>query len=203
MIAQVSLAALVLVPSRGNAQTAAPDSDSDLLQPSLQGNPNNPPRFKPPASSPTLPADQAPPTGKFTAPSRIGATPIMAVRLVFGAGDTGFESGNRPHRVRVAKTPPKGSELAPAPQTTFENVPAPPPYVPSTAPVLPAPPPPQVYPLKAANLGRFQLRCQRAAFRLWLIGTAQLGYGRADYVGLSRAAAIRNDLHQCGLSLYV
>ncbi len=151
VIAPVFLAVLALAPVQASAQTAAPDSSTDLLQPSLQGNPNNPPRFKPPGTTATLPADQAPPTGKFTAPSRIGATPIYGSPTGFGAGDTGFDSSNRPHRLRVAKTPPKGSELAPAPQTTFDNVPAPPPQVPSTVPALPPPPPPQVYPLKAAN----------------------------------------------------
>ncbi len=151
VIAQAAIAALTLVPIRVSAQTAAPNSGSDLLQPFLEGNPNNPPRFKRPGPAATVPADQAPPAGKFTAPSRIGATPVYGSPTGFGAGDTGFDSRNRPHRMRVAKTPPKGSELAPAPQTTFNNVPAPPPQVPSTVPVLPPPPPPQVYPLKAAN----------------------------------------------------
>jgi len=144
------VAALAFVTS-ASAQTPSPGSDTDLLQPSLQGNPNNPPHFNPPANTATLPPDQAPPTGKFTAPSRIGATPIYGSPTGFGAGDTGFDSSNRPHRSRVAKTPPAGSEIVPAPQTTFDNVPPPPPQVPSTIPAPPPPPPPQVYPAKAAN----------------------------------------------------
>jgi hypothetical protein len=133
------------------ARAQTPTAQSDFLQPSLDGNPNNPPRFIPPGNSATLPPDQAPPAGKFAAPSRVGAIPTYGSPTGFGAGNTGFDSSNAPHRRRVAKTPPIGSELAPAPQTTFDQVPAPPPQVPSTVPVLASPLPPDVYPAKAAT----------------------------------------------------
>jgi len=140
-------AALALVPMPGMAQTPVPDPGADLLQPSLQDNPNpnNPPRFNPPGNSAASPA------GKFTAPSRIGATPVYGSPTGFGAGDTGFDSSNRPHRNRTAKTPATGTAIAPAPQTTFDNVPAPPLQVPSRIPVLASPPPAVVYPAKAAS----------------------------------------------------
>ncbi len=75
------------------AKPPLPDPDADLLQPSLQGNPNNPPSFVP-GNTGTAPADQAPPAGQFTAPSRIGATPVYGSPTGFGAGDTGFNSSN-------------------------------------------------------------------------------------------------------------
>ncbi len=140
--------ALALVTLAG-AQTPSADSEPDFLQPSLEGNPGTPPRFTPPGNSIALPPDQAPPAGKFTAPSRIGAIPTYGSPTGFGAGDTGFDSSNAPHRRRVAKTPPVGSDITAAPQTTFDNVPPLPPQVPSTVPV--PPPPPQVYPPKAAS----------------------------------------------------
>jgi hypothetical protein len=149
LAAPVALCALALTPSQ--AQTPNPQSSVDLLQPSLEGNSNNPPSFVPPGSSATLPPDQAPPTGKFTAPSRIGMTPVYGSPTGFGAGDTGFDSSNGPHRRRVAKTPASGSEIAPPQQITFDQVPELPPQVPSTVPVLPLPPPPQVEPAKAAS----------------------------------------------------
>jgi hypothetical protein len=138
-------AALALVPVPGMAQTPVPDPGADLLQPSLQSNPNNPPRFNPPENS------AAPPAGKFTAPTRIGVTPVYGSPTGFGAGDTGFDSSNRPHRSRTAKTPATGSAIAPASQMTFDNVPAPPLQLPSTIPVLASPPPAVVYPAKAAS----------------------------------------------------
>ena len=117
---------------RRSAQTPTPAATPICCSRRCEGNPNNPPRFTPPGNTATLPPDQAPPAGKFTAPSRIGATPVYGSPTGFGAGDTGFNSSNAPHRRRVAKTPPIGSELAPPPETTFDAVPAPPPQVPST-----------------------------------------------------------------------
>jgi hypothetical protein len=143
------LALLALVPAPSTAQTAGPDSSDLLLQPSLEGDAANPPSFVPPGNSPTLPPDQAPPAGQFTAPSRIDATPIYGSPTGFGAGDTGFNSSNAP-RKRPAGTPGQGAAIA-APETTFDAVPALPPQVSSVPPVLPSPPPaPVVYPAKAA-----------------------------------------------------
>jgi len=78
-------------------------------------------------------------------------TPIYGSPIGFGAGDTGFDSSNRPHRRRMAKTPATGSEIAPPQQMTFDQVPSLPPQLPSTVPALPPPPAPQIHPAKAAN----------------------------------------------------
>jgi len=122
VLAPVALFALAPTPSE--AQTPSPQSNLDLLQPSLEGNPNNPPRFVPPGNSATLPPDQAPPAGQFTAPSRIGVTPIYGSPAGFGAGDTGFDSSNARKRKRLAQMPDQGSALAPPSAPTFEPVPA-------------------------------------------------------------------------------
>jgi hypothetical protein len=138
---------LALAPAPGRAQSAMPDPGADLLQPSLQGNPANPPIFVSPGNQPR--ADQAPPTGRFTAPSRIGATPVYGSPTAFGAGDTGFDSANRGKRQRAAKVPDQNSSIA-SPEPTFDAVPAPPPQVSSQPPVLAAPPLPVVFPARAA-----------------------------------------------------
>jgi len=153
------LAALVfavfvaLVPMRGSAQTATDLYDDELLQPSLSGNPANPPNFMSPGNGPALPSSQAPPTGRFAlptaAPSRIGATPVYGSPTGFGAGDTGFNSSNVPPK-RPAQTANQGAAIAPASDMTFDTMPAPPPQVSSVPPALPQPPPPVVYPAKAA-----------------------------------------------------
>jgi hypothetical protein len=134
-----SAAALSLASAPARAQTPT----TGLLAPSLDGNPPTPPRFSPPAASPP---DQPPP-GKFLPVS----TPIYGSPTGFGAGDTGYDSSNRPRRRRVAKTPASASQIAPAEHMTFNEVPAPPPQVPSTVPAPPAQPPPDIHPSKAAN----------------------------------------------------
>jgi hypothetical protein len=140
------VAMLALSPLPSFAQTAVADSSVDLLQPSLQGNPANPPTFTPGNASP---ANQAPPPGKFTAPSRIGLTPTYGSPTGFGAGDTGFDSQNRTKSQRNARVPAQGSSIVP--ESTFDPVPPPPPQVSSQPPVLPPPPAPVVYPAKAAS----------------------------------------------------
>jgi len=149
------LALLALVPTRSDAQTAASDSQAtspdlydDLLQPSLPGNPNNPPSFVRSARAGTLPPDQAPPAGTFTAPSRIGATPVYGSPTGFGAGDTGFNARNTPKRMTPA--PDRGVAIAPPGAPTFEAVPAEPPQISSVPPMPPPPPAPVVFPAKAA-----------------------------------------------------
>ncbi len=77
---------IALAPTPAHAQTPPP---SDLLQPSLQGNPATPPRFQQ-LGQVTLPANHAPPTNAFTAPSRIGATPTYGSPTGLGEGDTGY-----------------------------------------------------------------------------------------------------------------
>lgn len=68
---------------------------SDLLQPSLGGNPAMPPRFRRPGAATPLAADQPPPD-RFVAPTRIGATPIYGSPNGLGAGNTGYNSLNTP-----------------------------------------------------------------------------------------------------------
>ncbi len=161
-------ALFALAPTPSQAQTPNLQSNVDLLQPSLEGNPNYPPSFAPPRSSTTLPPDQAPPAGQFTAPSRIGVTPVYGSPIGFGAGDTGFDSSNARKRKRVAQASNRGSAIAPPSELTFEPVLAPPPPLPEVHPakaaarpgaILPPPPgqlpisnpPPEVHPIAAAN----------------------------------------------------
>lgn len=139
----------VLASTPGGAQTPAVNANADLLQPSLQGNSNIPPTFAQLGNSGVLAPDQAPPPGKFTAPSRIGVAPSYGSPSGFGAGDTGFDSGNKPKRQRKAQRPDQGTSIAP-PEPTFYPVPPPPPQVSSRPPVLAPPPAPVVYPARAA-----------------------------------------------------
>jgi hypothetical protein len=131
------------------APAPAPASNPDLLGPSLQGNPANPPPLAPPSKNPS------PPPGAFTAQSRIGATPIYGSPSGFGEGDTGFDSSNTPHNERVKKKraqTPVNEPLAPRqPDTTFAPVPNFTPPPPSRPPELKKPPAPEIYPKKAAS----------------------------------------------------
>jgi hypothetical protein len=138
--------AVALLPALGRAQTAPAETGDDLLQPSLEGNPNTPPTFAPPGSS--SPTNQAPPPGRFTRGSIAAAPPVYGSPTGFGAGDTGFDSSNS--RKRLAQTPNSGSTIAPS-TSTFDQVPAQPPQVSSRPPVLPPPPPAVIYPARAAS----------------------------------------------------
>ncbi len=114
-------------PAAGQAPTptaVAANSTSDLLQPSLQGNPATPPRFRRPGQ-PLPAATEPPPTNKFTAPTRIGATPIYGSPNGFGAGNTGFDSLNIPRskRKKPVQTPAPGAVVPQQPETTFTPVP--------------------------------------------------------------------------------
>jgi len=147
----VALAAAIgLSPMPGLAQTASPGSD--LLQPSLDGNPANPPRFRQPGETAT-PGNRSLPPGTFTATSRLGATPIYGSPAGFGAGDTGFDSKNTPRRKKLAQTPPQSPAggATPQPETTFAPVQS---YT-SRATSKPAapkkPPGPEIHPIKAAT----------------------------------------------------
>jgi hypothetical protein len=142
------LASAAFAPAQSRAQSASSsDLYDELLQPSLQGNPN-PPGFGRPGAGGTLPSDQAPPAGIFTAPSPIGTTPVYGSPTGFGAGNTGFNSSNVPLR-RTAPASGQSDALAPG-ETTFQPVPPEPPQVSSVPPTLPQPPAPVVYPAKAA-----------------------------------------------------
>jgi len=110
----------VLTPSTGMLAAAIADPNAALLQPSPLGNPGKPTKFRR-AGDPAQ--DQAPATGTFTAPSRIGATPVYGSPAGFGAGDTGFDSSNTPKNKKKAlkaKAPPAPGPGVNVPQTTFD-----------------------------------------------------------------------------------
>lgn len=150
-----------LPPNTGSGETpdigAIPppqNPDNDLLQPSLDGSPAAKPRFRRPNDSDS--ANQPPPTGRFTAPSRIGATPTYGSPQGFGAGDTGFDSMNlsKSEKKKLqAKVPPAPAPgvLAPAPDTTFEPVPSTQFAVPPPAPAQLQAPGAEIYPKKAST----------------------------------------------------
>jgi hypothetical protein len=130
----------------------ASNPDSNLLQPSLDGNPPTKPRFRRPNDAAS--GDQPPPTGVFTAPSRIGATPTYGAPQGFGAGGTGFDSLNLPKGKKkklLAQAPPPAGPGVIAPETTFEPLPTTEFAVPPAAPAQPQAPLPVVYPNKAAT----------------------------------------------------
>jgi hypothetical protein len=129
-----------------------PNLDGNLLQPSLQGNPATLPRFRRPGQA-AVSANEAPPTNKFTAPTRIGATPVYGSPNGFGAGDTGFDSLNTPRskRKKPVQIPAPGAVVAQQPETTFTPVPTFNPAAPQKPPPPPKLPPPVVYPQKAAT----------------------------------------------------
>jgi hypothetical protein len=131
-------------------QSTIPDPNAPFLEPSLQGNPANPPRFRQFGAT----DDQTPPAETFTAPSRIGATPIYGSAPAFGAGDTGFDSMNlsksKKKKLQAQAPPPPGPGVE-TPQTTFDPIPSTQFAVPPVPPAQPAAPPPEIYPTKAAN----------------------------------------------------
>ncbi len=150
----VQLGLGVVAPRPATAQ--ALPTDSDLLRPTLEGNPNAPPTFARPANGAALPASQAPPTDRFAAPFGLSGPPVYGSPTGFGAGDTGFDSSNRSRRARQAQIqsgqvqPNQGAAIAP-PNMTFQPGPPTPPQVSSRPPDLPSPPPPpEVYPSRAA-----------------------------------------------------
>ena len=155
---QTANAGVLTSSSSGMLAAAIPDPNAALLQPSLQGNPAKPPRFRRPGD---LAQDQAPTTDKFTAPSRIGATPVYGSPAGFGAGDTGFDSSNTPKSKKKAvkaKAPPAPGPGASVPETTFDplsttqfSAPAQPTTMQPLAAQAPAQPPAsEIYPAKAA-----------------------------------------------------
>jgi len=144
--------------SSGMLAAAIPDPNAALLQPSLQGNPAKPPRFRRPGD---VALDQAPTTDTFTAPSRIGATPVYGSPAGFGAGDTGFDSSNTPKNKKKAlkaKAPPPPGPGVTVPETTFDplsttqfSAPAQPTTMqPLAAPAPTQPAASEIYPAKAA-----------------------------------------------------
>ena len=160
----VLTAAIGLLPWPSLAQTPGPplastassgntaNSGSDLLQPTLEGNPATPPRFRRPGATVPLAGEQPPPSDKF-APTRIGATPIYGSPNGFGAGDTGYDSLNTPRSRRKKKapqTPAPGALVPQPPQTTFTPLPTFNPAAPNVPPAQTKPPAPDIYPKRAA-----------------------------------------------------
>ena len=138
-------------PGTRTTSSSIPDPNAALLQPLLQGNPATPPRFRRPNDASQ---NQAPPTGTFTAPSRIGATPTYGAPQAFGVGDTGFDSMNLSKSKKkklLAQKPRAPGPGVTVPETTFDPVPTTQFAVPSNPPVPTPPLPAQIYPNKAAN----------------------------------------------------
>lgn len=142
-------AALVLASIAAVAQTPPlPGSSTDLLAPYPQGNPSTLSRFRQPNEA-AAPQDQAPAAGIFTAPSRIGATPVYGSPPGSGAGDTGYDSTNTARRSRLAQTPASAAPAQAQPEATFEPLPTPTQPAPRNLP--PPPTPPEIQPRKAAS----------------------------------------------------
>jgi hypothetical protein len=145
----------VLTPTSGMLAAAIADPNAALLQPSPLGNPAKPPKFRRPGD---VAQDQAPAAGKFTAPSRVGATPVYGSPSGFGAGNTGFDSTNTPKSKKKAKAAAPGPGVV-VPETTFDPLPTTQfsvPAKPTTMQPLAGSPPAQpvaaqVYPAKAAG----------------------------------------------------
>ena len=156
--AAISLAAAALItvcsgPAVAQTPSTNPENPSnDLLQPWLPGNPETPSRFRRPGQK-RRPAEEPLPTNTF-APNRIGATPTYGSPEAFGAGDTGFDAFNVPRSKRKKRLPlpPPRTIVPQEPETTFAPVPT---YNPAApAPPTPQqikPPPPEVYPQRAAT----------------------------------------------------
>ncbi len=129
----------------------------DLLQPSLQGNPATPPRFRRPGQAQPR-AGEPPPINTFApprtfAPTRIGATPTYGSPNGFGAGDTGYDSLSIPRnkRKKPAQRPVPGAIVPQQPETTFTPVPTFNPAASPRPPLQVKPPQPVIYPLRAAT----------------------------------------------------
>jgi hypothetical protein len=151
-LAMPALAALALSTAHAVAQTPSFDTGTDLLAPSPEGNLKVLEHFQPQNDDAAADADEAPPAGSFTAPSRIGATPVYGISPGFGAGSTGFDPTNTGQHNTLAQAPTSAATPAQAePDTTFEPVPTdtppPPPNPPQPTPATPA----DVEPLRAAQ----------------------------------------------------
>jgi len=139
-------AALTLMPVPVFAQLAA--TSTDLLAPSLQGNPPAAPRFVAPGDTTAPAANAPPPIGVFTAPSRIGATPVYGSPTGLGEGDTGFDAANTPKSKKKRRRNASGAGAGP--NATFESVPNFNPPSPPPPPPLQKAPPAEIYPRNAA-----------------------------------------------------
>ena len=148
-----AIAAFALGSSTAGAQTPSFDSSVDLLAPLPDNGVNPPPRLRRARTGTVIAQDQAPPSGMFTTPSRIGATPVYGSPPAFGAGDTGYDSTNTGKNKQPASAPQSTFPNQDIPETTFAPLPAPAPKPADkkkrTAPATPAPA--DVQPAKAAS----------------------------------------------------
>lgn len=146
-----ALTAVALSSTAALAQTPPFDTGADLLAPSPEGNPNAEQLLRRRNDAAAF-EGQAPPTNTFTAPSRIGATPLYGTPPGFGAGNTGFDSSNTGRRKGAAQAPAPGVPAQAPPESTFEPVPTFGTAAPANPAAPPPPPvPPDVQPQKAAN----------------------------------------------------
>ena len=150
-----ALAVLALTPMSTRAPTSIADSDRDLLQPSLNGNPTNPPTFVRPRSSATLLIGPGSANRRDLphARSARGAAPVYGSPTGFGAGNTGFNSTIRRMQAADPGSRSRQQHLRRRPMPTFDPVAAPPPQVSSQPPVL-APPLPPRFTRQAQRRGR-------------------------------------------------
>jgi hypothetical protein len=132
--AALAVALLALAPGQGTAQQSV--ADGALLRPTLDGNPQNPPRFR----RAIVPG---------TDPGRLGELPSYDYKGGIGAGTTGFDSSGVPRRLKNlkgAKRPPPGAAAAAVPAGAGKPV--------ALAPA----PPPVLTPSEAARLQKLQTR---------------------------------------------
>jgi len=93
-------AALVMAGAEARAQTTS-NPDPLLMRPVLDGDPQNPPRFRPPRSA-----------KQHGDASRFSQVPNYDYRPAVGAGTTGFDSANSPKRKAKPGQKPKPGEPA-------------------------------------------------------------------------------------------
>src|SRR5262245_22704550 len=97
------MGALQAAGERASAQTAS-DPDAFLMRPALDGNPQDPPRFRPARSA----AQQG-------VSSRIGELPNFSYRPALGAGTTGFDSSSaRKRKGKLGQKPKPAGTTDPA-----------------------------------------------------------------------------------------
>jgi hypothetical protein len=150
-LAMPALVGLALSAPGALAQTPPLDSGADLLAPAPEGNPGTLQPLPAQYDNGATGADETAPAEPFTAPSRIGVTPLYGSPPGFGAGNTGFDPTNTGQANRPVQAPTAAVPAQAPPDATFEPVPTFAPPAPPPPPPPPPPQPPDVQPLKAAN----------------------------------------------------
>jgi len=141
------LALLTLAAPAGRAQTAPPAGTFGLLHPSIDGNPGGAPGPGVSAATASSMADAWEADDESSPVS--GEMPGYGSPKGFGAGNTGFDSGNTRRKRHARDTPPAAQ--AKTANETFAPVPAPAADVSSIPPAPPPVPPPEIYPAPAAS----------------------------------------------------